>query len=140
MEAHRADPVCSSCHVLMDAIGIAMENFDGIGRYREFDDRGSGPVRINAVTTLFDGTEVNDVSDVRGWLSANEDIFVRTMTEKLMQFALARPIEHTDMPYVREIVRRAEPGDYRFSDIVKGIVESVPFQMRINDQQAVAAN
>lgn len=140
MVAHRADPVCSACHVLMDSIGFALENFDGVGRYRTFDDRGGGPVLIDPADNLFDGTRINGINDLRNWLVENQDIFARTMTEKLMQFALARPIEHTDMPYVREIVRRAEPSDYRFSEIVKGIVESVPFQMRVNDQVTVASN
>lgn len=138
MELHRSDPVCSSCHYMMDTIGIAMENFDGVGRYRTFD----GEVRINPVETLFDGTEIGSPAALRNWLMERPEIFVGTTTEKLMQFALARPIEWFDMPHVRTIVRDAAPDNYKFSDIVLGIVKSVPFQMRVNEgsTEAVASN
>jgi hypothetical protein len=138
MELHRSDPVCSSCHYMMDTIGIAMENFDGVGRFRTMD----GEVLINPVETLFDGTEIGSPSALREWLMERPNIFASTTTEKLMQFALARPIEWSDMPHVRKIVREAAQDNYKFSDIVMGIVESVPFQMRINEvsSEAVASN
>ncbi|MAM71560.1 MAG: hypothetical protein CMP91_10500 [Gammaproteobacteria bacterium] len=137
MVQHRADPSCAACHVLMDSIGFAMESFDGVGRFRTRNLEG---LTLDTADTLFDGSEIGGMNDLRGWLVENEEIFVQTMTEKLMQFALARPIEHTDMPYVREIVRNAERNDYRFSSLIHGIVDSVPFRMRINDAQEVAAN
>lgn len=138
MEMHRADPVCSSCHKLMDTIGIAMENFDGVGRYRTLD----GGAQINPNDILFDGTEISSVSDLRNWLVERPDLFARTVTEKLMQFALARPLEWFDMPTVRDIVRATEQDDYRISAIINGIVQSTPFQMRMNEgsNEAVASN
>ncbi len=138
MELHRSDPVCQSCHYMMDTIGIAMENFDGVGRYRTFD----GEIRINPVETLFDGTQIDSPAALRNWMMERPEIFVGTTTEKLMQFALARPIEWTDMPHVRTIVRDAAQDNYKFSDIVLGIVNSVPFQMRVNEgsAEAVASN
>ena len=137
MELHRSDPVCSSCHYMMDTIGIAMENFDGIGRYRTFD----GEVLIDPVETLFDGTEIGSPAALRRWLVDRPNIFVGTATEKLMQFALARPLEWYDMPHVRTIVHDAAQNDYKFSSIIMGIVQSVPFQMRVNEgsSEAVAS-
>ncbi|MDG2090547.1 MAG: DUF1592 domain-containing protein [Gammaproteobacteria bacterium] len=137
MEAHRADPVCSSCHELMDTIGIAMENFDGVGRHRTLD-RG---VTINPVDFLFDGTEITSVADLRNWMMERPTIFAGTTTEKLMQFALARPLVWSDMPHVRTILRDSAQENYKFSSIIMGIVNSVPFQMRINQgsTEAVAS-
>jgi len=137
MELHRSDPVCSSCHYMMDTIGIAMENFDGIGRYRTFD----GEVLIDPVETLFDGTEIDSPAALREWLMGRPNIFAGTATEKMMQFALARPLEWSDMPHVRTIVRDAAQNDYKFSSIIMGIVQSVPFQMRANEgsSEAVAS-
>ncbi len=138
MELHRSDPVCSSCHYMMDTIGIAMENFDGVGRYRTMD----GTVEINPVETLFDGTEIDSPAALRNWMMDRPEIFVGTTIEKMMQFALARPLEWFDMPHVRTIIRDTAQDDYKFSSIVLGIVESVPFQMRINEgsTEAVASN
>ncbi len=136
MELHRSDPVCSSCHYMMDTIGIAMENFDGVGRFRTMD----GEVEINPVETLFDGTEIGSPAALREWLVERPEIFVGTTTEKLMQFALARPIEWFDMPHVRTIVREAAQDNYKFSDIVMGIVNSVPFQMRVNEVSTEVAS
>ena len=137
MELHRSDPVCSSCHYMMDTIGIAMENFDGVGRYRTFD----GEVLIDPVETLFDGTEIDSPAALREWLMGRPNIFAGTATEKMMQFALARPLEWSDMPHVRTIVRDAAQNDYKFSSIIMGIVQSVPFQMRANEgsSEAVAS-
>ena len=138
MEMHRADPVCSSCHQLMDTIGIAMENFDGVGRHRTLD-RG---VTIDPVDFLFDGTEITSVADLRNWLVERPEIFASNTIEKLMQFALARPLDWYDMPHVRNILRESAQENYKFSDIILGIVESVPFQMRVNggSGEAVASN
>ncbi len=129
MEMHRADPVCSSCHQLMDTIGIAMENFDGVGRHRTLD-RG---VTIDPVDFLFDGTEITSVADLRNWLVERPEIFASNTIEKLMQFALTRPLDWYDMPHVRNILRESAQENYKFSDIILGIVKSVPFQMRVNE-------
>ena len=138
MEMHRADPVCSSCHQLMDTIGIAMENFDGVGRHRTLD-RG---VTIDPVDFLFDGTEITSVADLRNWLVERPEIFASNTIEKLMQFALTRPLDWYDMPHVRNILRESAQENYKFSDIILGIVKSVPFQMRVNggSGEAVASN
>ncbi len=138
MEMHRADPVCSSCHQLMDTIGIAMENFDGVGRHRTLD-RG---VTIDPVDFLFDGTEITSVADLRNWLVERPEIFASNTIEKLMQFALTRPLDWYDMPHVRNILRESAQENYKFSDIILGIVKSVPFQMRVNEGsgEAVASN
>ena len=91
---------------------------------------------------MFDGTQIDSPAALRNWMMERPEIFVGTTTEKLMQFALARPIEWTDMPHVRTIVRDAAQDNYKFSDIVLGIVNSVPFQMRVNEgsAEAVASN
>ena len=120
----------------MDTIGFAMENFDGVGRYRTLD----GTVPINAADTLFDGTQINGINDLRDWLLDNQEIFVSAMTEKLLQFALARPLDHADMPAVRQIVRSSAEQDYRFSSLIFGNVNSVPFQMRINETTGTVAS
>ncbi len=138
MALHRSDPVCSSCHYMMDTIGVAMENFDGVGRYRTLDNG----VLIDPVETLFDGTEIGSPTALREWMMERPEIFAGTATEKMMQFALARPIEWTDQAHIRKILRDSAADNYKFSDIVTGIIESVPFQMRINEggAEAVAAN
>jgi hypothetical protein len=130
MEAHRANPFCASCHKLMDPIGFSLENFDGIGMWRTMD--GSAP--INASDVLWDGTRVNGVADLRNWLVSRSDLFVETMTERLLTYALGRGVEYQDMPTVRSIARQAASNDTRFSAIVLGIVRSDVFQMNMKPQ------
>ena len=126
MTLHRADPVCSSCHQLMDPIGFALENFDAVGRWR-VEDRGRP---IDVADILYDGTEIDGVNGLREFLLDNRYLFTQTLTEKLMTYALGRSIEPADMPVIRQILRRAEENDHRFSSIVWGIVDSPAFQMR----------
>jgi hypothetical protein len=126
MERHRASPVCAGCHRMMDPIGFAMENFDGIGRWREQED--GQP--IDASGTLFTGAKVDGIATLRRELAARPDVFVGVLTEKMLTYALGRGIEYYDMPAVRKIVRDARSANYRFSSIVLGIVRSVPFQMK----------
>jgi hypothetical protein len=128
MVAHRADPSCNSCHAVMDPLGLALENFDAIGEWRDLD-RFAGQT-IDASGELPDGTALNGPVDLRNALLAKPDQFVQTFTQKLMTFALGRTVEHLDMPRVRAIVREAEAEDYRFSAIVKGIVNSDQFRMQ----------
>ncbi len=125
MEQHRANPVCASCHKLMDPLGLALENFDAVGAFR---DKDAGTV-IDTVTELADGSTVDGPTGLRQSLLRQPETFVRTMTEKLMTYALGRGLEYYDMPTVRSIVRRTAPT-YRFGDLVMGIVTSTPFQMR----------
>lgn len=123
---HRADPACASCHNIMDPVGMALEHYDAVGRWRDLevdqpvDDTGGLP----------DGTRVSGVDGLERALSAHPEWFVGTLTEKLLTYALGRGLDERDAPAVRQIVREAKESDYRFSAIVAGIVHSVPFQMR----------
>jgi mono/diheme cytochrome c family protein len=126
MEAHRTNPVCASCHRLMDPIGISLENFDAVGAWRTRE--ANGP--IDASGELSDGTEITGVNTLRQALMRRPDVFVETMTEKLMTYALGRGLDEHDMPAVRRIVRDVGHDDHRFSSLVLGIATSVPFQMR----------
>jgi hypothetical protein len=127
MEAHRASPTCAGCHKLMDPLGFALENFDGVGAWRT---RESG-VPLDASGVLADGTKVDGVVALRHALEARSDVFVRTLTEKLMIYAIGRGLQYYDMPVVREIVRTAEKQNNRFSALIMGIVTSTPFQNRM---------
>jgi mono/diheme cytochrome c family protein len=126
MEEHRKNPACASCHKLMDPIGLALENFDGIGRWRTAD----AGVRIDASSTLWDGTQVDGPAGLRQAILSRPDQFARTATEMLLTYALGRGLEYYDMPVVRAVVKDAARIHYRFSSLVTGIVTSVPFQMR----------
>jgi hypothetical protein len=130
MEAHRTNPVCANCHQLFDPIGLAMENFDAVGRLRERDG-GSLGVPIDASGELMDGTHVDGVVSLRRALLSQPELFVGTVVEKLMTYALGRGVAAGDMPTVRAIIQEAAASDYRFSAIVLGIVESTPFTMSV---------
>jgi mono/diheme cytochrome c family protein len=129
MEEHRQNPVCASCHKIMDPIGLSMENFDAVGAWRTRDGGTLGNP-IDASGELLDGTKVDGVVTLRQALVRQPEIFVGTVTEKLMTYALGRGLAYYDMPAVRAIVRDTAP-DYRFTSIVLGIVNSAPFQKRI---------
>ena len=126
MEQHRANPVCAGCHAPMDPLGFALENFDAIGRWRTTDARAP----IDASGVLPNGAEFEGPSGLRTLLVNNPEQFVRTLTEKLLAYALGRGVEYYDYPTIRKITRDAAATDYRWSSIVLGIVESPPFQMR----------
>jgi hypothetical protein len=127
MEAHRASPACASCHRIMDPLGFALENFDAVGSWRERD----GGMPIDASGRLVDGTAVNGAAALREALLSRSDVFVRTLTEKLLIYALGRGLQAYDMPVVRGVVRDARRQDYRFSSLIVGIVTTAPFQMRV---------
>ena len=127
MEAHRANAVCAACHRLMDPAGLSMENFDAIGRWRDHNEDWT---EIDATGSIPGGGNFDGVGGLRNTVLARPEIFVGTMTEKLMTYALGRGLDHYDGPAVRRIVRNAADHDYRFSSLVLGIVESTPFQMR----------
>ena len=127
MEEHRANPACAVCHRIMDPLGFALENFDAIGRWRVTDEAG---VVVDASGVLADGTAVNGPATFRAALLEYEDSFVRTLTEKLLTYALGRGIEYYDQPSVRQIVAAAARDDYRWSSIILQVVQSMPFQMR----------
>lgn len=126
MEMHRSNPVCASCHMVMDPLGFAMENFDATGAWREED--GGQPIDASGATP--DGFQLNGPADLRAYLLSNPEGFVHTATDKLLTYALGRGIEYYDAPAIRQILRDAEPGNYKWSDIVLGITKSTPFQMR----------
>jgi hypothetical protein len=132
MEEHRANPACASCHKMMDPIGFALENFDGVGTWRT---KQLGQ-KLDASGQLTDGTKINGVVDLRDALVRYSPQFVRTVTEKLLTYALGRGVEYEDMPVVRAIVRDAARNDYRFSSLLMGIVKSDPFQMNRKPEAA----
>jgi len=126
LEAHRANPVCASCHARMDPLGFSLENFDAIGQWRSTD---AGKA-INASGVLLDGTKVEGPAALRNAFVAQKQQFVRAVTEKLLIYSLGRGTEYYDAPAVRGIVRGAAADDYRWSAVISGIVKSAPFQMR----------
>ena len=126
MEQHRANPVCAGCHRLMDPIGFALENFDGVGHWRTNEDG----AKIDPSGTLFNGATLDGVAGLRQALAAQPEVFVGVMTEKMLTYAVGRGIEYYDMPAVRKVVQDARNKDFRFSSIVLGIVRSTPFQMK----------
>jgi hypothetical protein len=129
MAEHRANPVCASCHQLMDPIGLSLENFDAIGAWRD-REAGAESAVIDASGTLLDGTNIKGPVELRTALLKKPEIFVSTMTEKLMIYALGRGPIAQDMPEVRKIIRDAGKDNYRFSRLILGVVNSKPFQTR----------
>jgi hypothetical protein len=127
LEEHRRNPACAACHARMDPLGFALENFDGVGKWRDLSEAGAP---IDASGTLPDGTAFNGPAQFRRALLGRRDEFVATVAEKLLTYALGRGLEYYDAPAVRAIVRDAAP-DYRWSSIILGIVRSLPFQMRV---------
>jgi hypothetical protein len=126
LKQHRENAACAVCHRQMDPIGFSLENFDAVGRWRDAD---TGQP-IDAAGSLVDGSDFTGVSGLEHALLARPELLVRTLTEKLLTFALGRGVEHYDAPAVRQIVRDARDDDYRFSRLIVGIVQSTPFQMR----------
>ena len=127
MESHRTNPVCAGCHKIMDPLGLALENFDGIGRWRTISAAGTP---IDSAGTLVDGTQIEGPASLRRALLNRPEDFVTTVTEKLITYALGRGVEYYDGPAIRRIVRKAAISDYRWSSLILGIIESTPFQMR----------
>jgi mono/diheme cytochrome c family protein len=128
MEEHRANPVCSACHKIMDPIGLSLENFDGVGKWRTVD---SG-FKIDASGQLVDGTKIDGPASLRKALAGSYgDAFIRTLAEKLLTYGVGRELHYYDMPVVRAITRDAARNDNRFSSLILGIVNSAPFQMRM---------
>jgi len=131
MEAHRANPACAGCHKVMDPYGFALDNFDGIGAWRDLSEAGAP---IDSAVVLANGSRVDGPTALRNDLLARPQVFVGTMTEKMLTYALGRGVEYYDMPAIRKIVRNSAAHDYRFSTLVMGIVQSTPFQMRRSEQ------
>jgi hypothetical protein len=139
MEMHRSNPACTSCHRMIDPIGLALENFDVTGRWRTWDKTyaissegvriHTGGIPVDATTTLYDGTPLNGPASLREGVLKYSDAFISTLTEKLLAFAIGRRVEYFDMPLVRSIAREAAKSDNRFSALVLSIVKSPAFQM-----------
>jgi mono/diheme cytochrome c family protein len=127
MAMHHVNPTCSSCHSLFEPIGLALENFDGVGAWR-LQDEGQP---IDPTGVLSNGTTIDGVVSLRSLLVQNSEQFVRVMAGKLLTYALGRGVEDRDMPLVRSIVRDAAGGNYRFSTLVLGVVKSAPFQNNV---------
>ena len=127
LEQHRANPVCASCHKLMDPIGFALESFDAVGKYRTVDENFEP---IDNTGVYADGTRIDGLAGLRQVMVSHSSRFVTNVTNKLLTYALGRGVEYYDAPSVRLILRDAAARDYRFSSIVLGIVKSAPFQMR----------
>jgi hypothetical protein len=127
MEQHRNNPVCAACHKIMDPIGFSLENFDLIGKWRATE--GGSP--IDASGQLVDGTKLDSPASLRKALLSRSDVFIQTMTEKLLTYGTGRALKYYDMPVVRSITREAAKNDNRFSSLILGIVKSDPFQMRV---------
>jgi hypothetical protein len=129
MTIHRKNQPCAGCHKIMDPIGFALDNFDADGKWRTRQG-GEGGTPIDASVTLYDGQQANGPAGLRMALLRYAPQFVRTITEKMMTYALGRGVEDVDMPALRTIVRDASKSDYRFSAILLGVVKSPQFQMR----------
>ena len=126
MEQHRANPACAACHKVMDPLGFALENFDAIGRWRDAE----GSTLIDSSGVLPNGSTFDGPVELRAILLGQRELFARNLTGKLLMYALGRRLEAYDAPVVRQILQEAAPGDYRWSDLIAGIVRSMPFQMR----------
>ena len=124
---HRADPACSSCHNIMDPIGLAMEKFDAVGRWRDVDEGGEP---IDSTGQLANGTPIDGPMDLKAALVEDPEMFVSTFTNRMLTYAIGRGLEYYDMPTVRAIVDNTADEDYRFSAIVQEIVKSAPFRMK----------
>jgi mono/diheme cytochrome c family protein len=127
MAQHRANPACASCHAAMDPIGFALDNFDAVGRWRAVDASGN---RIDPSGVLPDGSAFEGPAGLRDVLLRQPERFARTMTERLLAYALGRSLEHDDAPVVRAIAANSARREYRFSQFILGVVNSMPFQMR----------
>jgi hypothetical protein len=141
LEHHRNVKSCAACHDIIDPVGIALENYNAVGQWRVKDiDAGQ---RIDAAGKLADGTPVNGVAQLRNYIVGRPDLFVHTLAENLMIYALGRPVQYFDMPLLRKLVRDAESQDYRFSALIQGIVASHAFQydkVPVEKPAAVTAN
>jgi hypothetical protein len=131
MELHRSNPVCASCHTIMDPVGFSLENFDLVGKWRDLD----GKTRIDPTAEMVDGTKLDGPASLRRALQARSNMFVSVATEKLMTYATGRAMTPYDMPAVRKAIRDSANTNYRLSSLILGVVKSEPFQMRTKDRQ-----
>jgi len=131
MEQHRSNPACTSCHRVIDPLGLALENFDVTGKWRIND----GDVPVDASGTVYDGTGIEGPAGLRSAILRHQDAFLTSFTESLMTYALGRRVEAADMPAVRRIIRNAAARDYRVSAFINGVIDSAAFQMARSPNQ-----
>jgi Protein of unknown function (DUF1585)/Protein of unknown function (DUF1588) len=127
LEVHRSNPTCAGCHRIIDPPGFALENFNSVGQWRETGENGA-PIDSGGV--LADGSKVDGPVALRNAILSRPEAFVTVLTERMMTYALGRGVEPSDMPVIRNIVKKAALNNYRLSSIIMGIIESAPFQMR----------
>lgn len=137
LEQHRQNATCMACHGVIDPPGLALENFDVTGRWRDVDAAARAP--IDATTVLSNGQHLSGVNDLRQYLLSRRDQFPQTVTKRLLMYALNREVEYFDMPTVRQIVRDAASADYSFAAIVSGIVRSEAFRLQGAEEQLTDA-
>lgn len=135
MEQHRVNPACRSCHVVIDPIGLALENFDVTGAWRIRD----GGNMVDPVSELYDGTPLAGPEDLRNALLSRPEVFYRVFTENLMAYALGRRVEYYDMPTIRTIVKEAGEDGYKLSAFILGVVKSAAFTSAKAPRPAIAA-
>jgi hypothetical protein len=126
MEEHRRNPACTSCHKMMDPIGLAMEHYDATGRWRERDNG----MPIDSRGELWDGTKVQSLPELQAALLNKRESLLRTFTQNLMAYAIGRRVEATDLPTVRQIVRVSATRDHKMSSYVLGVIKSPAFRMQ----------
>ena len=129
LEIHRSDPQCSGCHTRMDVLGLGMENFDPIGRWRDREGK-DGRKKIDPAGTLPSGESFAGPSDLKKILARRKEVFARNFTEKMFTYALGRRLERVDRREVRAVVAALGRADYRFSTLIEGVVTSYPFRFR----------
>jgi hypothetical protein len=127
LEMHRRNPTCAACHAIMDPLGLSLENFDLVGRWREQEDGHA----IDAAAQMTDGTQLGGPGDLRRALLSRSDAFVTALTERLMTYALGRELEYYDRPVVRSVIRTAAAHDMTLAALVQAIAASDPFQKRV---------
>ena len=125
MEEHRKNPACTSCHRVIDPLGLALENFDATGAWRIKDNE----VPVDSVGDLYDGTKMEGPAGLRQAILKHSDVFLLSFTENLMTYALGRRVEYTDMPAIRAIIRDASKSNTRMSSFILGVVNSGAFRM-----------
>lgn len=126
LEQHRANPACASCHSRLDAMGFSLENFDAVGKFRAVEDG----VKVDASGSMPGGINFEGPAGLRDMLMSRKEYFLECISEKMLTFALGRGLEHYDLPVVRQIRRDTTAKEFRFSELVLAVVNSVPFQMR----------
>jgi hypothetical protein len=129
MEEHRKSPACSSCHRVIDPLGLSLDNFDATGAWRIKDNE----VSVDSAGVLYDGSKIAGPDGLRDALLRHSDVVLLTFTQNLMTYALGRRVEYYDMPTIRSIIRDASKHDNRISSYILGVVNSAAFRMGTTD-------